>query len=130
MMKIEPAAGRLWLAVFLLAFACPLLGQTGAEIGGTVTDTSGAVIPGVSVTVVNVDTGVERRATTNELGFFVVPLLQPGNYRVEIQQQGFKPVSRTGITLHGRDQLRLNLVMEVGAVTEEVTVAATSSTFR
>jgi len=126
MMKIEPAAGRLWLAVFLLAFACPLLGQTGAEIGGTVTDTSGAVIPGVSVTVVNVDTGVERRATTNELGFFVVPLLQPGNYRVEIQQQGFKPVSRTGITLHGRDQLRLNLVMEVGAVTEEVTVAATA----
>ena len=126
MERLASATGLMRPVFLFLAIAGILLCQTGAEIGGTVTDTSGAVIPGVSVTITNVETGVARTTETNELGFFVVPLLQPGEYRVEIQQEGFRPVSQTGITLHGRDQLRLKLVMEVGAVTEEVTVSATA----
>ena len=112
------------MAFLLLAAGTGLLAQTDAEIGGTITDPSGAVIPGVSVTVTNVDTGVARATVSNELGFFIVPLLQPGNYQIELTSEGFRPIMRTGLTLHVNEQARIEFTMEVGAVTEQVTVTA------
>jgi hypothetical protein len=61
-----------------LVFAAGLLPQSDSEIGGTIRDPSGAVIPGVAIVVTKVDTGVSRRTESNEFGFFVVPLLPPG----------------------------------------------------
>src|SRR5215467_4788759 len=56
--------------------------QTDAELGGTVRDASGALVPDVSVAVIKLDTGAVRKTLTNEAGYFVVPLLQPGEYQI------------------------------------------------
>jgi hypothetical protein len=107
-----------------LVFAAGLLPQSDSEIGGTIRDPSGAVIPGVAIVVTKVDTGVSRRTESNEFGFFVVPLLPPGEYRIRLAKDGFRPMTQTGIILQVNQQARLSLTMEVGAVAEEVTVTA------
>ena len=72
-----------------------LLAQTTtAEITGKITDPSGASVPAASVTVLNVDTGTKRETTSNGSGIYSAPSLQPGSYRVTVQKDGFKPVSR------------------------------------
>ena len=75
----------------------PACAQLTAQIAGTISDTSGAIIPGSSVTVSNEDTGMKWEAKTNQAGIYTVPLLQPGNYRIEVQAQGFRTVSRSAI---------------------------------
>ena len=101
---------------FLAAGSHLLLAQSDAELGGTVRDASGAVIPGVSVTVTKVDTRAARTIMTNEVGFFVVPLLPPGAYHVRLSKEGFKPVTQTGITLQVNQQARMDFTLELGAV--------------
>src|SRR5437763_15361438 len=92
------------LAVLVCAFAlgAPAFAQSTAANGtieGTVSDSSGGVLPGVSVTVVNVDTGAERSVVTNEKGLFRAPLLPLGTYRVRAELQGFKKFEQTDIKL-------------------------------
>ncbi len=108
----------------LLVFASLGWGQTDAELGGTVTDASAAFIPDVSITVTHLDTGVTRTTTSNEQGYFVVPLLQPGDYSVNLVKDGFRAITQTGITLHVGESARINFSMDIGSVTEEVTVTA------
>ncbi|MCL5743389.1 MAG: carboxypeptidase regulatory-like domain-containing protein, partial [Acidobacteria bacterium] len=103
--------------------SAPLSAQT-ARITGIVTDTSGAVMNNVRVTVINVDTGVSRRTASNVQGNYSVPLLQPGQYRITAEAQGFKPLSRDGITLVVDQVARIDIVMEVGQITETVQVTA------
>ena len=80
--------------VLSLLLACSLSASVwaqGSELGsieGTVTDSSGAVLPGVTVTVTNLDTGLERSIVTNEKGLYRAPLLPLGNYRVVAELQG------------------------------------------
>ncbi len=99
------------------------LAQT-AQITGRVTDSTGAVIPGTSITVTNVATGAERKVTTNEVGYYTVPLLPPGAYRIHIEQEGFKPITRSGIILEVDQRAELNFTLEVGALTEQIEVTA------
>jgi outer membrane receptor protein involved in Fe transport len=112
------------LTVLLLASTVPVLFAQNAQVGGRVTDPSGAVIPGTEISVVNADTGVERKTASNDEGYYAVPLLQPGRYRLTAQKEGFKPLSRDGILLQVGDRVTLNLAMEVGVTTETVTVTA------
>ena len=113
------------LAVLILASAMLLPAQsTSAQITGTITDASNAVIPGTAITVTSVGTGVRREATSNELGNYTFALLPPGGYRMTAQKDGFKPISRTGIVLQVDQVARINFIMEVGAVTENVEVVA------
>ena len=112
------------VAVFLCFFNPMGWTQSMAELGGTVTDSTASVIPDVAVTVAHLDTGVERTTTSNELGYFVVPFLQPGDYSVTLRKEGFRPITQTGITLHIGEPARINFSMDIGAVTEEVTVTA------
>jgi len=115
---------RTFFAVMCLgALAGLCLGQT-AQITGRVTDSTGAVIPGTSLAVTNVATGVDRQVTTNEAGYYTVPLLPPGQYRVVVQQQGFRPITRSGITLEVDQRAELNFTLEVGALTEQIEVTA------
>lgn len=97
--------------------------STTAQITGRVLDPSGAVIPAAVITVINEDTGVKLHSESNDLGYYTVPLLQPGAYRVTVQKPGFKPTTRTGIVLQVDQIARLDFVLEVGAVTETVEVA-------
>src|SRR5579883_2550780 len=90
-----------FLASILLALtlgSVDLQAQT-ARIAGRVTDGTGAVVPGTNIIVQSVGTGAERKVTANEDGYYTVPLLLPGEYRVQVEHTGFKPITRTGVVL-------------------------------
>ena len=110
-------------ACLLLATAQLCIGQTAtAEISGRVTDPSGAVIPGASVTVTNVDTGIERKTSTSAEGYYTALFLNPGNYRVSVSSPGFQSVNRSGIRLVVDQEARIDFKLEVGEVTETIEV--------
>jgi len=115
---------RVLHATFFLLTATCAFAQSDAEIGGTVRDATGALIPGVSITVARPETRTSRATETNNVGFFVIPLLQPGTYQIRLTKEGFKQVTQSGITLHVNEQARLEFTMEVGSVVEEVRVTA------
>jgi hypothetical protein len=134
MSRTNPARSRpvraLTLCILsLLALAPELMWaqETRATITGTVRDTQGAVIPGVTVTVVNIDTSVSTEAITNETGVFTVQKLQPGPVRVTVALEGFKTFVREGITLRTAEVVTLDVQLVVGAIEENVTVSATQT---
>jgi hypothetical protein len=94
---------------------------TGA-LAGTVLDGSGGGIPQAKVTVRNEATGGVREAVSQASGGFVVPLLPPGVYRVEIAKAGFKTTVRPGLEINVTETARLDITLDVGAVQEQVTV--------
>src|SRR6266849_7389286 len=97
---------------------------TTGQISGTVTDPSGAVVPKAQVTVSNANTGIKRTTESNSDGYYVVPLLDPGNYVVTITAKGFETVNHEGITVAvGRSAL-VDFRLQVG--TEEIKVTITS----
>src|SRR5579885_2123441 len=108
------------------AFACsPVFAQTlKGTILGTITDVTHAVIPGVQVNVTETNTNFHRTETTNESGFFAFANLDPGTYRVEVEQPGFRRVVRSGIELQANTTIRADLELQPGAVTEVVDVTA------
>src|SRR5580658_6746861 len=85
------------VVAFGLAVVC--FAQRTTELSGRVTDASQAVIANATVTVTNVDTSIERTTASNELGYYSVPLLPPGNYQITVKHDGFRPITRSGITL-------------------------------
>src|SRR5881396_2575875 len=99
---------------------------TGATLSGTVTDTSGAVIPGVMIAIKNRATGVVRSLTTGEAGFYSAPNLQAGSYDVTASAPGFSTVAQSNITLTVAAQQQLNISLKVGEIAQivEVTEAA------
>ncbi|HUJ31239.1 MAG TPA: TonB-dependent receptor [Candidatus Acidoferrum sp.] len=116
---------KLLLVVCLtyLGFPTALLAQSNrATITGTVTDSSGAVVPGVTVNATNVGTGVVTSAVTNNDGIYSVFNLFPGTYDVEFARKGFKPLNERGIKLESTQVAELNAKLEVGTITETVTV--------
>jgi hypothetical protein len=111
----------LWVIVLSPAL---VLGQTFGEIGGIISDATGAVVPGASVTVTNTATNQRRQVQSNESGNFTVPFLVPGVYDITVQAEGFKAATRKELTLQVGDSARVNFTLEVGQVTESVEVAA------
>jgi Carboxypeptidase regulatory-like domain/TonB dependent receptor len=113
--------------VLTLAVSVPALAQSTAANGaieGTVSDSSGAVLPGVTVTITNVDTGTERSVTTNEKGLYRAPLLPLGKYRVVAELQGFKKFEQTDISLSVGQTATVNATLSVGTVSETITVSS------
>ena len=95
---------------------------TTASIVGTVTDTTGAVVPSVTVTAIQVDTNFTRTATTDNSGKYVISLLPVGNYRVEITATGFKKFEQSGIVLDLNRTARVDANLELGAMTQTISV--------
>jgi hypothetical protein len=95
-----------------------------SAIVGTVTDASSAVVPGVKITVMNQGTQIQWSTTTDALGNYTVSQLPPGTYTVEAEAPGFKKFVRQNINLEMIRQLRIDITLETGAVTETVTVEA------
>lgn len=102
------------------------LGQTTAGLNGTVTDPTGATLPGAKVTVTNVDTGAKRDTETNEAGVYQFPLLQSGTYSIAVQKDGFKQVAQEGIRLEVNQVAQIDFKMTIGAVSETVEVQSTA----
>jgi outer membrane receptor protein involved in Fe transport len=113
------------LVCLLLVTVSALFGQTtNATLRGVVTDQSGAVLPGATITVRNQGTGDERATLSDETGNYQVAALPVGTYQVDVRLQGMKPEIVSGLTLEvGQIAIR-NFKLEVGGITDEVTVAA------
>jgi len=96
-MKPQYLFCALWQVILVFAASQLALAQT-AQVTGRITDPTNAVIQGAAVTVSHVDKGIDREVHSNEDGYYTVPVLEPGNYRMTVQMAGFKPVTRSGIT--------------------------------
>ena len=112
------------VSILPLAFFCATLhGQTQGEITGEATDPSGAVVPGVTVTVTNTDTNATRQMQTNGSGVFDFPSLLPGSYSLRAEGKGFQPEVQTGIELQVQQVIRANFTMKLGQENQTVTVS-------
>ncbi len=115
--------------LFLVLLVCLNLSGAAAQsasaaLSGAVVDEKGAAIPAVEVTVTNEATALRRQTRTNTEGYFVVPLLPPGNYTVATLRDGFAPVEVRGLELNVNAHRTLLLTLKVGAVTASTTVTA------
>jgi hypothetical protein len=119
---------RLWAGILLCALALPSATLRAQEItgtiSGTVNDTSGGVVPEAKVTLLSENTGVSRKAATNASGVFFFNRLPIGRYVLAVEKAGFKRFERPGVVLNVDDKLNFDIVLQVGAVTEKVTVSA------
>src|SRR5262245_10896306 len=113
----------MWLSLSGVAFA------QNATASGTVSDSAGALIPGVEVTATNVNTGIVTTMISNETGAYTFPSLQPGAYRLSASLPGFQTVTFNDVRLSQDQQVRFNFEMKVGqlATTVDVTVDANTS---
>ena len=113
------------LHALVLAFSTvvlPLSAQT-ASVTGRVTDASGGIVPNVPVLMINEGTNVEYRGQTNTEGYYQIPSIPPGKFRVAIEKEGFKSVRESGIELIVGQVARLDYVLQVGAVAESIEVS-------
>lgn len=111
--------------LFQLIFAGMLLAQANrSKITGTVTDSTGAIAPGVQVTATNLGTNISDSAVTNDEGIYSIPNLSPGKYSLMFKKDGFKQVDFTSITLESMQVAQMNTALQLGAVNENVTVTA------
>ena len=113
-----------WALLLASALVLPAYAQeTRGSILGTVRDAQG-VVPGATVTIMNLDTRATQRLVTNDSGYFEAPLMQPGNYEVTAAMTGFKTLTQSGLVLAVGQQLSLTLRIEIGQINETVTVSA------
>jgi hypothetical protein len=122
---------RLWLTAAMMSIVVSAAafaqgGRTASSIIGTVTDASGAVIPGASVVVKNAATGTEFTATTNEQGGFTIPAIDPGTYTVTVTLSGFKTAVANDVVVNAATPASVRVKMEVGGLEETVTVNSAS----
>jgi len=116
----------LGFVAILLAFASSAWAQkTSGTIAGTVTDDSGALVAGASVTVTSVQTGASRSLQSNSTGSFSFEDLNPGIYHISVTKQGFKKVEANNVELHVSDITNVPIKLPVGALVETVEVEAT-----
>ncbi|MBM3819322.1 MAG: TonB-dependent receptor [Acidimicrobiia bacterium] len=121
----SPVRGVSFLTLALsLASATAWAQLSTAQLSGRVSDESGAVLPGVTVTVTQTDTGLVRSVTTDENGTYVLPSLPTGPYRLEAMLQGFRTYSQTGIVLQVAATPVINVVLAIGSLEETVSVEA------
>jgi hypothetical protein len=114
----------------LLLAAVSFAQESRATIVGTVTDSTGAAVPNVQVEARNVDTSAIATAKTNDVGVYTIPFLLPGNYAVKATASGFKQAIHDSIELHVGDKAQIDLKLEVGAISESVTIKAESEQLR
>ena len=114
------------MVVAVLAAISPAHAQSTAQIHGTVTDTSGSVIPGATVVITNESTSIQTTAVSSAVGNYTALFLQPGTYRIDVSLDGFQPIRRSGIQLQVAQAAQLNFQLEVGTLNETVTVVQTA----
>jgi Carboxypeptidase regulatory-like domain len=125
------AAFRLLSMVMLVLLATPAgaFAQTGnGSIGGTIQDVSKALIPGVSVTVTNTDTGIVQTQVTNETGVYTFPVLPPGTYKITAELPGFRTEVVNDVRLGYAGQVRIDVTLQVGQATDSINVIVGADT--
>ena len=119
-----------WRSIFFLVAVLGLVlpgiarGQATATVNGTVRDASGGVIPEAGVTLHNRGTNLDRNATTNGVGFYVFPDIQPGEYDITVTKDGFKTAVRSDVPLVVNQTSAIDFTLDTGTVNQKVTVEA------
>ena len=113
------------LAVLVVSLPASAQQQLGA-IQGTISDSTGAVMPGVTVTVTNADTGVTRTTVSNQSGVYRVPSVEPGSYRVRAELQGFRTAGSDDVVVSVGATVGINFTMQAGALEERIQVTASA----
>jgi hypothetical protein len=111
-------------ALLCLGVAPVFAQEVSAGITGRVTDPSGGAIVGAAVTATDQQRGTEWPTTTNQDGIYAFPRIPIGTYQVKVEAKGFKMFMQPNVTLEVNQRARIDVVMQVGAVTESVTVTA------
>jgi len=118
---------RIKLCLVAIAMSLPLVGQTLGEITGQVTDASGALVSGATVTIVNTNTNAGRTSVTTDSGVYAFPSLQPGTYNVRVEKAGFKSAAANRVELQVQQTVRLDFGLTVGQVSESIEVVANAA---
>ena len=105
---------------------CAIAQVDTGTISGIITDSSGAVIAGVKVTITQTETNSASALTTNSSGFYSAPALRPGHYTVEVNNSGFQAQRKSGIEVRVQDRLELNFTLAVGTSASEIVVEASA----
>src|SRR2546426_11711738 len=109
---------KTWVSLFVV-FA---LQTVGASVQGTISDSTGAVLPGASVTVRNSGNGTVTELISDERGRYLAPLLQSGEYEIQVSLQGFRTVVRRGVRLAVGQSAVIDIKLDIGQVSTEVAV--------
>src|SRR5208283_5690535 len=113
----------MWLLVCLFLAASLSVAQSpNGTVSGIVLDPSGALIVGANVLIINNATGVEYPGRANGEGYYVVPNIPPGTYRIQVSDSGFKTIIKPDIVIHVEETLAINFTLPIGAASEIVTV--------
>jgi hypothetical protein len=115
---------RLGLAVVVVAIAASAFAQSSGSLRGTVTDTTGAVVPGATVTLTAQNTKFTRDGVTNATGGFFFASVEPGLYTLKVALAGFKTYQTQGLRVSGQDTVGVAVMLEVGSIGETVEVTA------
>jgi len=130
---------RLWKVVVLLAVSILLTGAVAqplpaqvlfGSVSGTITDQSGAGVPKAHVTLINKATNVQKEGDTDESGHYIITDVPPGSYDLKITASGFKPLTQTNLTVAANTVMNGDAKLQVGAVSEQVTVEASTVTLQ
>src|SRR2546430_4337170 len=109
---------------FLIATISTLWGQGSVgTLNGTVLDPAGAVVPGAAVVLVNNATGEEHKTTSTSAGAYTLPYIPAGTYKLRVSAPGFRTSEADNVILRVAQTLTVNITVEVGAVSEQVTVS-------
>ena len=114
----------LCLVALLCAAFCLNAQESRATISGLVTDSSGAAVPDAQVSAINLETGLTVKSQANGQGLYVIPYLLPGQYKVQVERAGFKSFDQSPIILRVADRVEINAVLQVGQMTERISVVA------
>ncbi len=118
------------LLAFLFLSPGSIHAQTAATLVGDITDSSGAIAPNVSVTVIHEGTRTERKVQTNEAGQYRVTPLNPGTYTIQVESAGFKKEVRSGVVLEVGAVTEVDFALQVGELTETIEVTGITPTLR
>src|SRR5260370_28554317 len=116
---------KLWAKVFVCSFffsAIAVAQVTTGTISGTVSDSTGAVVPGVTINLKSIETGISRTVRTDEGGRYRAPELGLGSYEITVEAAGFETVIRRGITLTVGREAVVDFTLQVGTIADKITV--------
>src|SRR5580698_5786382 len=122
---VMTATSRLFFATltFLLFSVAALAQTTAGRVLGTLTDQSGAAVPGATVSITDAQRGIARTVTTDDSGDYSVPDLQPGTYKIHVEAKGFKAAERPNVEIEVASDVRADFALQPGQITEIVTIS-------
>lgn len=113
--------------VFTISLSQSLFAQTNADIKGVVSDGTGAIVAGATITVISNETGTQRTATSNADGYYAIPQLTPGTYKVTVTQQGFRTAQNDALTIGVGQNREYDVVLEIGEVSAVIDITTSET---